>query len=156
MTWTYTGNPATNNLDQVRFLIGDTDPNDQQLADGEITWAMTTAAMPWYAAAACCDLLYAKYARQVQRRFGRAGFQAFYNEKLAQYQALAQTLRARGAAGGAVIYAGGITESGKETDADDPDMVQPFFSRERFSVAITPEGMVSDEEDDLELLPDVG
>ncbi len=38
MTWTYSGDPATNARDSVRFLVGDTDTNDQLVSDEEIAW----------------------------------------------------------------------------------------------------------------------
>ena len=38
MTWTYSGDPATNARDSIRFLVGDTDTNDQLVSDEEIAW----------------------------------------------------------------------------------------------------------------------
>ena len=38
MTWTYSGDPATNARDAIRFLTGDTDTNDQLINDEEIAW----------------------------------------------------------------------------------------------------------------------
>ena len=36
MTWTYSGDPADNDLDELRFKIGDTDPSDPELQDEEL------------------------------------------------------------------------------------------------------------------------
>ena len=38
MAWTYDGDPSANARDAIRFLIGDTDTNDQLLADAEVAW----------------------------------------------------------------------------------------------------------------------
>ena len=38
MAWSYSGDPDSSALDGIRFLIGDTDTNDQLLANEEITW----------------------------------------------------------------------------------------------------------------------
>ena len=38
MAWSYSGDPADSALDAVRFLIGDTDTNDQLLDNEEILW----------------------------------------------------------------------------------------------------------------------
>lgn len=41
MGWTYSGNPASSARDEVRYLIGDTNKDDQQVSDEEIAWALT-------------------------------------------------------------------------------------------------------------------
>ncbi|MNO66693.1 hypothetical protein D3C76_574890 [compost metagenome] len=38
MTWSYSGDPTTSNLDLVRFLCGDTDPAYSFLSDEEINY----------------------------------------------------------------------------------------------------------------------
>lgn len=40
MTWTYSGDPSTSDLDQVRFLCGDTDPAYSFLSDEEINYLL--------------------------------------------------------------------------------------------------------------------
>ena len=40
MTFTYSGNPGDSALDEVRFLIQDTDTNDQLLSDEEINYLL--------------------------------------------------------------------------------------------------------------------
>lgn len=39
-TWSYTGNPTNSNRDACRFVIGDTDANNQLLTDQEIDWLL--------------------------------------------------------------------------------------------------------------------
>lgn len=40
MTFTYSGNPGASALDEVRFLIQDTDSNDQLLSNEEISYLL--------------------------------------------------------------------------------------------------------------------
>ena len=56
-TWSYSGNPATDEKDAVRFLIGDVDTRRQLISDEEILWAITDANNRYGAAATCCRLL---------------------------------------------------------------------------------------------------
>lgn len=39
-TWSYTGNPTNSQRDACRFVIGDTDANNQLLTDQEIEWLL--------------------------------------------------------------------------------------------------------------------
>lgn len=64
MAWTYTGDPAHSDRDRVRFLIGDTDTNDQLLNDAEIDWILTEAGDSIYQAAHdACHTIASKFAR---------------------------------------------------------------------------------------------
>ena len=64
MAWTYSGDPGTSTKDSVRFLIGDTDSNDQVVTDEEINWALTVVDGSIYQAAHdLCVSLAAKFAR---------------------------------------------------------------------------------------------
>lgn len=42
MSWNYSGNPSDSELDMYRFLIGDTERDDQVLQDEEIDFVLTT------------------------------------------------------------------------------------------------------------------
>ena len=57
MTWTYTGDPNVSDRDKIRFLIGDTDTNDQLVNDEEIEWALTEAGSIYQAAHDLCTQL---------------------------------------------------------------------------------------------------
>lgn len=52
MTWTYGNAPSTSLRDRVRFLVGDTDTNNQLVTDEEIAWTLTDAGNNAYTAAA--------------------------------------------------------------------------------------------------------
>ncbi len=70
MSFTYSGNPATSNVDAVRYLIGDTDESEALVSDEEISF-MVTRWMPFYdsiewVAATVLDTLAGRYAREAQ------------------------------------------------------------------------------------------
>ena len=64
MTWTYSGDPAANDRDQVRFTIGDTDTTDQQLNDAEIAWLISARGSASLAAPYAAEAIAAKLARE--------------------------------------------------------------------------------------------
>ena len=53
MTWNYSGDPSLSSRDAVRFLIGDTDPNDPLVTDEEIAYALGRFTEPELAGAIC-------------------------------------------------------------------------------------------------------
>ena len=62
MTWSYSGDPSSSNLDQVRFLIGDTDTTNQQLSNEEINFLLTAwNNVTYLAAAEGCMAIAGKY-----------------------------------------------------------------------------------------------
>ena len=66
MTWAYSGNPATSDLDQVRFTLQDTDTSFQLLANEEINFLIAFW-MPKYdsltfVAAVCAEVVSRKFA----------------------------------------------------------------------------------------------
>lgn len=125
MPWSYSGNPASSALDQVRFLVGDTDTTDQLLLDAEITSLITEYPNPYLAGAACCEQLAAKFSREVNKSIGHLSVSA--GERAKAYLVLAKTLRKRSRAKGLVPYIGGRSQSDKIADAQDADAVQPNF-----------------------------
>lgn len=69
MSWSYSGNPASSNRDQVRFYVGDTDTNFQLLTNEEIDFLLVqwidTYGAPLYIAAVAAENIAAKFAREV-------------------------------------------------------------------------------------------
>lgn len=126
MTWTYSGDPSSTNLDAVRFLIGDTDTNDQQLQDAEVEWLLTENGSVYNAAAAGCETLAAKYARKVDKAVGDLRLAA--QQKFEHYRDLAVTLRSR-TAKLAMPFAGGISVASKLAYEANSDRVAPAFTR---------------------------
>lgn len=134
MAWTYNASPGTSTSaerrDAVRFAIGDTDTNDQQVQDAEISFALTQAGdganmgCVRSAAIICVRSLMARYARQVDTTHGKLSVGA--SKRLENYRALLSELQ-RQQATLAEPFAGGLSIAEKTSDAQDSDAVQPHF-----------------------------
>lgn len=146
MTWTYEGSPfpAVNPcsglpipaqptsqpcIDTVRFLLGDTDSNDQLLGDGEVLGLLTQNTSSVYQAAIeGARALSAKFSRQSDKTVGDLHIIASQRSKA--YDALIKSLQAQAIRHDAPIaYAGGISISDKEIDQDNDDLVSPSFTK---------------------------
>lgn len=96
MTWTYSGDPASSPLDEVRFLLGDTAQTVQSLSDQEINWllAQQDPANTYWAAADAAEMLSTKYVRLsgTMKKVGDLELQTDYAAQAAGYKALAQKL----------------------------------------------------------------
>lgn len=124
MSWSYSGDPSASTLDEVRFLIGDTDIDDQQLSDEEITYLLAEYESALPAAIAAAEGIAAKYARLVDQKTGDIDVK--FSQRAAHYSQLAADLR-RKIGILAEPYVGGISVSDTEIDKDDDDVVQPAF-----------------------------
>jgi hypothetical protein len=91
MAWTYSGDPTSSDRDKVRFLIGDTDTNDQLLQDGEIDYLITLKGSAEGAAYQACATLMAKYAREVDYAIGPEKAQA--SQRLENFKKVMESLR---------------------------------------------------------------
>ncbi len=134
MTWTYSSSLATDK-DRVRFLIGDTDTNDQLIQDEEITWLLAEHPSVRSAAAEACEAIARKFARQVDVSVDDVRVSA--SQRAERYQNLAAALRAQDARTGKAIplpSAPGLSQATKGDREADEDLVQPFFRRNLFTV----------------------
>lgn len=122
MTWSYSGNPGASDRDQVRFLIGDTDTNDQQLTDEEINFLIADKGSANRAALEAARSLQSKYSRLCDQRTGKVDTK--YSQRRSAYAALVRRLQLNL---GPVPYAGGISDGDKQIDEDDSDRVKPAF-----------------------------
>ncbi len=130
MSWSYSGDPANSDLDQARFLINDTDLNDQLLSDQEIEWAISEQSTIVLAAALCLRALANRFSRMVTRKVGDLWVNCSDLSKA--FAARAKELDPNGATTGTLLALpsfGGLTISGKEALDTDTDAVQPSFSR---------------------------
>ena len=126
MAFTYTSDPENSKRDAVRLLTGDTDSTDALLQDSEVDYFLSLYGAAVYpAAAAACDAISSKYARQADTTNGRLSVKA--SQRSEAYAKKAKELR-RDTLLGAEVFAGGLTISGKNDLADDTDAVQPAFS----------------------------
>jgi hypothetical protein len=94
MTWTYSGDPGASTLDEVRFLIQDTDTDDQLLSDEEINYLADGYGDPYSAAVAAVVSLIGKAARSQEesKRVGDLSLSRKSGERLAQWEALKRHL----------------------------------------------------------------
>jgi len=122
VTWTYSGNPGASDRDLVRFLIGDTDTNDQQLTNAEIDYLITEQGSANRAALEAARGLLAKYSRTCDQKTSKVDTK--YSQRRAGYAAMVSRLQLRL---GPVPYAGGISEGDKDIDEGDSDRVDPAF-----------------------------
>lgn len=94
MAWSYSGDPSSSSRDEVRFLIGDTDADDQLLQDSEVDYLVSVSpdgsGHNYLAASAACDAIAARYAKQISKSVGSLSIQL--SEKYQHYKELADTL----------------------------------------------------------------
>jgi hypothetical protein len=134
VTWSYSTALSTD-IDRVRLLIGDIDTSDPlPLQNEEIQYLLTLKNGSLYdAAIASAERLAAFYARKVTKSVGSLSIQ--YSNKYKQFQELADRLRNEAmnasAASGLFVapFAGGISKTTEQTYEEDPDRIQPAFSR---------------------------
>lgn len=130
--WTYSGNPGYSAVDEVRFLIGDTDVKQPLLLDGEIAWVLGEYNHnPLMAALRCCEVLIVHSARMVDQSVGPASVSLSQRIKNLNDYVL-PTLRRRVALEYARPYAGGQSMVDKAANNSDQDLVQSQFDRKIF------------------------
>lgn len=91
MTWTYTGDPSVSNRDKVRFLIGDTDTNDQLVNDEEIAWALSEGGSIYQAAHDLCTVIASKFARLATSK-SVGDLSLSYSDRAETYHRLAERM----------------------------------------------------------------
>lgn len=139
MAWTYSGDPSSSARDSIRFLIGDTDTNDQLLSDEEIAWVnseasgSTTATTAVYdAAMRCCLTIASKLAREADKTIGDLSVSMSQRAKAYREQAVELKNLATREGAVPIPYAGGITISDKEVDEQNSDLFRSWFSSGQF------------------------
>jgi hypothetical protein len=97
MSFSYSGDPADSTLDAVRFYAQDTDTADQLISDEGINFIITqwtnVTSNPLYLAAAVCDVIASKFAREIS--FAADGVSVGASELQEKYERLADSLRAQ-------------------------------------------------------------
>lgn len=95
MTFTYV-DPGANSRDKVRFLIGDTDSNDQHFSDEEVAYLLSTWGNNEFdAAIAGAEVLAGRYAHltNYSRSIGDLTISEQYGESAKEFNRLADRLR---------------------------------------------------------------
>lgn len=139
MSWSYDATDldnttASGRLNTVRLLVGDTDTNDQQVQNEEITFSLSENGDNTYLSAAwIARAIASKYARLVTTKLDGA-LSSNYSDLSKQYQHLADQLEYQGKTNGAAvgILAGGITKSGIEAVRSNTNRIEGSFRRDRF------------------------
>lgn len=129
MSWTYSGDPSSSDLDAVRFCIGDTIETDQLLQDEEIQFLLDTYESVRLACINGIISIMASYARYVNEEVDEV--REDNSDRMAQLKILLDELR-RSVSAFAQIYAGGISVADKSANESDTDRVPPFFTRDDF------------------------
>ncbi len=118
---------ATNEVYAIRLECGDTDPQNQQLQDEEISWAISQERNSWAAAARCCEMISRVILRKADVKLGR-NMTVAYTKMAQQYLDMARALRCK-AMGTVVPYVGGMTVADKQTLAEDTSLIAPLFTK---------------------------
>jgi hypothetical protein len=140
MAWSYDeGNLSTSDalgrLNATRLLIGDTDTNDPQVQDEEVSFALAQANNNVYKAGAwVCRVLAAKYSRSVDSEISGA-LKESASQLKEHYIALADTLDYQSQkSGGLGVLAGGITVSTVDAVRSNTNRVKPEFNKDQFKI----------------------
>lgn len=125
--FSYTG-PGNSLKDQVRFLVGDTKPNDPFLQDEEIRYLLQQGNMqPNVAAIAACEAIMSQLARSRDESVGSVSIS--FSQALKGYESmLARLKRQLVFSGDALPYAGGISLQDKYQARQNRDWQRPDFS----------------------------
>lgn len=132
MSWNYSGDPATSDLDEVRYLVGDTDSSDPLVLDAEINFAIAKQTTLELAAAQVLRALAAKFSRRSNFSAGEvsasdvAAIAKAFKDRADELDPNGVTL------GDAMLAApsfGGLLVSEKESLDEDDGAVQPVFRK---------------------------
>jgi hypothetical protein len=148
-TWSYSENPNQTNRDKVRFLIGDTDTDDQLVFNEEIAavlsdYGLTAGTAPTtddtknllLASADIADALALKFARQVDTK--NMSLSISKSQRAKAFKDCAKQLRGRAgvtvnANGNSAVLAeffvGGLSVDDKQSIESDSDYIEPAFKR---------------------------
>lgn len=139
MAWNYdptdlNTTTASGRLNTVRFLVGDTDTNDQKVQDEEITFSLSQTNDNVNAAASyVARTLASKYASKVTIELD-GQLMAYYSDLYDHYKSLADKLDYQAKKSGAQlgILAGGISKTRVGAVRSNTNRVEPAFRRDRF------------------------
>jgi len=129
MSFSYSGNPASSQKDEVRFLLGDTFKDKALMLDEEINYLISSEGGSLQAAIAGALQLAARFSKQADEKVGKISKN--YSQRSSAYLKLVDELRKKITwSGGLTIYAGGISKADKSNNDSKSDRVKPIFTRE--------------------------
>jgi hypothetical protein len=127
LPWTYDpASLATNTVYQVRAELQDTNPNDPQLLDEEIAYAISQERNMWGASARCAEMIGRRVLRKADVRLGRA-LMVTYTKMADQWFQMARMLRNK-AMGTTPPWVGGMNINDQIAYAEDTSIIQPVFT----------------------------
>lgn len=95
MTWSYSGDPKTSDLDECRFWIQDTQSDRPLLSNEDITYLLDSYMPEYesilYVSAIACEVIASRYAHEVQ--VSADGVSVSIGDLQTKYQQLAERLR---------------------------------------------------------------
>lgn len=138
--WSYdasdlTTETASGRLNSTRLLLGDTDTNDQQVQNEEVTFALSqTNDNVYYAASWLANVVASKYARRVDTDID-GQLSEKYSQLQEHYRKLSVMLSAQGKkfSGTALgTRVGGVSVTAIDAVRGNSDRVTPSFRMDRF------------------------
>jgi hypothetical protein len=133
--WSYSGDPADSTLDQVRFISGFTDNDDQRIMDREITWLLTeNGSDPYRAAVKALSFVSAKVASLADKEVG--DLKITLSQQAKGYREAAKAVEKEQkniALLRLAPYAGGISIADKDLTRADTDFPQPTAWQDQFA-----------------------
>lgn len=137
MTWSYSGDPASSDTDAVRFLVGDTDTNDQLVENEEIDYALSQSTTVYGAAALTCRAIAALFSRDVDTSLSGGEYSEsqraeHYRNLAERFDSMSQNAPLRSGASAPVPFVGGVRRTEMETVREDDNRVRPEFRRGMF------------------------
>jgi len=128
MSWNYSGDPSKSNKDAVRFHLGDTDNNHEQVNDEEIEYSLDqNSASISSTVLSLAIALRNKYAPYVNEKTDRVSIE--YGKMYEHFKDLVIRLK-KDSVVAAVPYAGGISIADKTACQEDTDRVKPEFTKD--------------------------
>ncbi len=125
MSFSYDLADLATELNRLRLEIGDTDSDDYYLDDEEIQIIQSEKTSFYRRAAACCELVCAKVAKEVKYKIGH--FSEDANEVFDRYKALGAKFQAYTSVD--YPWSSSISVSDKKTYEDDTSLVQPKIKK---------------------------
>ena len=140
MAWTYSGDPENSNRDAVRFLVQDTDTNDQLVTDEEIDWLLSENSGVYAAAAEAAKAIATSFARLADTDIESVSVK--YSQKQKQYLQLSTRLeiKATSGAGLAAPDVNGVSIGDMVAVQQDQDRPKDRFYRGQFDNPPDPYG----------------
>jgi len=144
MTWTYSGDPANSDLDEVRYRAGLIKEDEPYASNEEINFCLAEESNNIAAAALACENVAAMLAREVDLRAGPGGELSLKMSQASDaFYARAKALR-KMATGYAAPWSAAISIDEKDEQLDDDDRVLPKFTLDMFDADDDNEEITSD------------